>query len=321
MGGEACSDTLTGMGTITVERRVVLIAGDGHPQLAEAVARLASVELLQASVSAFADGESRIKIDADIQDADVYILQPTCTPTNERLMTLALMADAARGAGAARVTAVMPYFGYARQDVVQSSGEPHSARLAAGLLRAAGVDCAVAMELHSPALESAFDMRLVHLRADEALLPAVRHWGITDLTIVSPDAGGLKRAQRYASALEVPVAVVAKTRPAPDVIGALHILGNVRDRSCLLVDDMSSTGATLVSAAHALMRAEAREVHALFVHAVLAPSALEHIRDSPLRRILTTDSVPAPTGVPMQVVSVAPILVAAIKRLTGITGK
>ena len=307
------------MGTIKVESRVVLVAGDAHPRLAEVVALSARLDFLQASVSAFADGESRVKIDADIQDADVYILQPTFTPTNERLMTLALMADAAKGAGAARVTAVMPYFGYARQDVVQGRGEPHSARLAARLLRAAGVDRAVVMELHSPALESAFDIRLVHLRADDILLPAVRQWGMMDLTIVSPDAGGLKRAQRYASLLDVPVAVVAKTRPAPDMISALHVLGDVRDRSCLVVDDMSSTGGTLARAAHALMRAGARQVHGLFVHAVLAPGALECIRDSPLRRILTTDSVPVATGVPMQVVSTAPVLAAAIKRLAGMT--
>ncbi len=305
------------MGTSNLGRNIALVAGDGHPQLAEAVARLAGAVPIRASVTAFADGESRVRIEADVQDADTYIVQPTCTPTNERLMTLALMADAARGAGAARITAVLPYFGYARQDVTSNRGEPRSAQFAARLLRTAGIDRAVVLELHSPALESAFEMPLVHLRADEMMLAAVREWGIADLTIVSPDAGGLKRAQRYASMLETPVAVVAKTRPAPDVAAALHVLGDVRGRSCLIVDDMASTGRTLVGAAEALIQAGAKETHALFIHAVMAPGALDRIRASPVRRIVTTDSVPSAAGTQLQVVSVAPLLAGAVKRLAG----
>jgi len=294
---------------------LALIAGDAHPQLADEIARLAGAVPIRASVSAFADGETRVRIDADVQDADTYIVQPTCTPTNERLMTLALIADAARGAGASRITAVLPYFGYARQDVRKQPGEPRSAQLAARLLRAAGIDRAVVVELHSPALESAFDMPLFHLLADEIMLPVVRDWGIPDLTIVSPDAGGLKRAQRYAAMLGAPVAVVAKTRPAPDVAAALCVLGEVRGRSCLIVDDMASTGRTLVGAAQALMQAGAKETHALFIHAVMAPGALDRIRASPVRRIVTTDSVPAAAGAQLQVVSVAPLLAATVKRL------
>jgi ribose-phosphate pyrophosphokinase len=296
---------------------IALIAGDAHPQLADKIARLAGAVPIQASVSAFADGETRVRVDADVRDTDTYIVQPTCTPTNERLMTLALMADAARAAGAARITAVLPYFGYARQDVINTPGEPRSAQLAARLLRTAGVDRAVVLELHSPALENAFEMPLVHLRADELMVPVVREWGISDLTIVSPDAGGLKRAQRYAAVLEAPVAVVAKTRRAPDVAAALHVLGDVRGRSCLIVDDMASTGRTLVGAAEALIRAGAKETHALFIHAVMAPGALDRIRASPVQRIVTTDSVPAITGAQLEVVSIAPMLAAAVKRLAG----
>jgi ribose-phosphate pyrophosphokinase len=296
---------------------IVLIAGDAHPQLADEIARLAGAVPIRASVSAFADGETRVRIDADVQDADTYIVQPTCTPTNERLMTLALMADAARCAGAARITAVLPYFGYARQDVMNTPGESRSAQFAARLLRTAGIDRTVVVDLHSPALESAFEMPLVHLRADELMVPVVREWGVSDLTIVSPDAGGLKRAQRYASMLAAPVAVVAKTRPAPDMAAALHVLGDVRGRSCLLVDDMASTGRTLVGAAEALMQAGAGEIHALFIHAVMAPGALERIRASPVRHIVTTDSVPSAAGAKLQVVSVAPLLAGAVKRLAG----
>jgi ribose-phosphate pyrophosphokinase len=302
---------------ISNHRDIALLAGDGHPQLAEAVARLAGVTAGAVSVKAFADGETRIRVEADVQDADTYIVQPTSTPTNERLMSLALMADAARGAGAARITAVLPYFGYARQDVVNNRGEPRSAQLAGRILHTAGIDRAVVVELHSPALESAFEMPLLHLRADELMVPVVREWGISGLTVVSPDAGGLKRAQRYASLLGTPVAVVAKSRPAPDVAAALHVLGEVRGRSCLIVDDMASTGGTLVGAAEALMRSGARETHALFIHAVMAPGALDRIRASPVRRMVTTDSVPLAAGAQVEVVSIAPLLAAAVKRLAG----
>jgi ribose-phosphate pyrophosphokinase len=244
-------------------------------------------------------------------------VQPTSAPTNERLMTLALLADAARAAGAARITAVVPYFGYARQDVRKSGGEPRSARLAARLLADAGIERLVALELHSPALESAFDMALVHLEADELMLPVIRGWDVTDLTIVAPDAGGLKRAQRYAVALAAPLAVVAKTRPGPDVAVAVGVLGDVRGRSCLIVDDMASTGGTMAGAARALLDAGANEVNALFVHAVMAPGALDRLRAASIGRIVTTDSVPAKPDPQIQVVSVAPLLARALVRLAG----
>lgn len=267
------------------------------------------------SVSAFADGETRVRIEGEIQDTDLYIVQPTSPPTNERLMSLALIADAARGAGASRITAVLPYFGYARQDVRKNPGEPRSAQLAARILRCAGIDRAVVLELHSPALESAFELPLLHLQADELTLPVVRGWGIADLVIVSPDAGGLKRAQRYASALGAALAVIAKTRPDPDAAIALQILGDVRDRVCLIVDDMASTGRTVAAAAESLARAGAKEIHALFVHAVMAPGALERISAGPVRRIITTDSVPGALDPCVQVVPIAPILARTVRRL------
>jgi ribose-phosphate pyrophosphokinase len=294
---------------------VAVLAGDAHPALAARIASLCGARLLPCPVSAFADGETRVRIDADLRDADLHIVQPTCAPTSERLMTLALMAEAARAAGAARVTALVPYFGYARQDVRKQPGEPRSAQLAARLLAAAGVDRMVVLELHSPALESAFPMPLTHLLADDALLPAVRVWALPAPTIVSPDAGGLKRAQRCAAALGAPLAVLAKTRPRPDVALALEVLGEVRGRDCLILDDMASTGGTIVAAAAALRAAGAREVHALFVHAVLAPGALERIGAQRLGRVATTDSVPLAAGAPLEVIGIAPLLAAALERL------
>ena len=306
MNGDDDMDRKTGL---------ALIAGDAHPRLAEETARLIGTPLTPIAVSAFADGETHVRIEGEIQDADLYIVQPTSPPTNERLMSLALIADAARGAGAARIPAVLPYFGYARQDVRKNPGEPRSAQLAARILRCAGIDRAVVLELHSPALENAFEMPFLHLQADEVVLPVVRGWGFADLVIVSPDASGLKRAQRYAPALGARLAVVAKARPAADAAVALQVLGDVRDRACLIVDDMASTGRTLAAAAESLTRAGAREIHALFVHAVMAPGALERICAGPLQRIVTTDSVPAALDARDQVVSIAPILARAVTSL------
>ncbi len=296
---------------------IALVAGDAHPELARAVAALAGATLVPTLISAFADGESRVRIEADVQDADLYIVQPTSSPTNERLMTLALLAEAARAAGAGRVTALVPYFGYARQDARNSPGEPRSAQLAARILHCAGVERIVALELHSPALESAFGMPLVHLRADDLMLPAIRSLDLSGLTVVSPDAGGLKRAQRYAAALAAPLAAVAKIRPSTDVAAALQVLGDVRGRACLIVDDMASTGGTIARAAQALLETGAAQVHALFVHAVMAPGALERICASSVRTITTTDSVPAAPDRRVRVVTVAPLIAKTLARLAG----
>jgi len=278
-----------------------LVSGDAHPALAQAIAREARLELLPASVAAFADGETRVRIEADVRGRALCIVQPTSTPTNERLMTLALLADAARAAGASRVSALIPYFGYARQDVRKLPGEARSAQLAARLLAAAGVEEVIALELHSAALESAFPMPVAHLQADQLALGMFQK----NHVIVSPDAGGLKRAQRYAVALAAPLAVVAKARTGADIAVPLQVLGDVSGRACFIVDDMASTGRTIAGAARALAAAGASEVHAFFVHAVMAPGALERIRGAGVRRIVTTDSVGPVASPGVEVLSTA----------------
>jgi len=288
---------------------MILIPGDAHPELGREIARLAGIAPATVSISSFADGETRVRIEDDVRGADVVIVQPMSAPANDRLMTLALLAEAARVAGAQRVSAVIPYFAYARQDVRKHPGEPRSAQLAARILATAGIERAIALELHSPALESAFPMPLVHLQADELLLPIARE---RRCAIVSPDAGGLKRAQRYAAALGAPLAVVTKSRTGPDVAAPLQVLGDVRGQSCLIVDDMASTGRTIAGAAQALLAAGAREVHAMFVHAVMAPGALERIRAAGVRSIVTTDSVRVVAEPGVEVVSCAPLLVRAL---------
>ena len=294
-----------------------IVAGDAHPQLARRVAEISGAALVPCALGTFADGETRVRIEGDVRDHDLYVVQPTSPPVNERLMALALIADAAHAAGAARLSAVVPYFGYARQDARRGAGEARSAQMAARLLECAGFERLVALELHSPALDSAFRIPLTHIEADEAALPLIRMWRLPDLTIVSPDAGGLKRAQRYASALHAPLAVVAKNRPHADAAVALAALGDVRGRRCLIVDDMASTGATIAGAAEALRAAGAAEVHAFFVHAVMAPGALERIKAAGVGLIATTDSVPAgkePDG-HLKIVETAPLLARAVRAL------
>jgi ribose-phosphate pyrophosphokinase len=287
---------------------LAILPGDAHPDLAREIARQAALPVLAASIGAFADGETRIRIESDVRGVDVVVVQPTGTPTNERLMTLALLADAARCAGAARVRALIPYFGYARQDVRDLPGVPRSAQLAARLLAAAGVERVIALELHSAALESAFLMPLEHLQADEIMLPLLSR----DLAIVAPDAGGLKRAQRYAMALGAPLAAVVKTRTAVDVAVPLAVLGEVRGRDCMIVDDMASTGGTVAGASEALLAAGARKVSALFIHALMVPGALERMRGAGVQELISTDSV-GPVDLPgVQVIPTARLFARAL---------
>jgi ribose-phosphate pyrophosphokinase len=304
------------MATVT-RLPVKLIAGNAHPALAEALARELGTSPEAAEVAAFADGETRVRVPADVRGADVYLVQPTCTPVNENLMVLALLADAARAAGAMRVTAVVPYFGYARQEQRGHTGDPRSAQVAARLLAGVGVDHLVVLDLHAPALESAFPMPATLLRADELFLPRVRGWRLGDLAVVAPDAGGLKRAQRYAQMLGAGLVVVAKDRPRPDVAAPVQVLGDVRGRACLVVDDMASTGRTLAGAAEALYRAGAREIHAIVTHAVMAPGAADRLIAARFGKILTTDSIPVPALAWLEVVPVAPLLARAVRNLRG----
>jgi ribose-phosphate pyrophosphokinase len=294
-----------------------VIAGNAHPALGEQVARELGLEPSAVELGSFADGEVRVRIEADVCGAVVVIVQPTSPPVNEHLMVLALLADAARAAGAARVVAVVPYFGYARQDRRDRPGDPRSAQVAGRLLAAVGVDHLITLDLHSPALESALPMTATLLGADEIVLPVIAGWGLRNLVVVSPDAGGLKRAQRYAAALRAPVAVVTKDRPRADTATSLQVLGDVHDRTCLIVDDMASTGRTLAGAASALRRAGARELHAAVTHAVMAPGAAVRLREASFGRVLTTDSTPILEPGGLEIVHVAPRLAWAVRTACG----
>ncbi len=292
-----------------------LISGGAHRALAEDLAGELGTPLEVAEIGAFADGEARVHIATDVREATVAIVQPTCPPVNENLMSLALLSDAARAAGAARVIAIVPYFGYARQERRGRVGEARSAQVAARLLGAVGVDHLITLDLHAAALESAFPMPATLLRADELFRPHFMSQSPVDLVVVSPDAGGLKRAQRYALALGGCLAAVAKQRPSADAAVVVDVLGDVQDRTCLVVDDMASTGRTLAAAAEALRQRGARQVQAVFTHAVMAPGAIDRLCAAPIDRLITSDSVPPPDRSQLDVVRTAPLLAAAVRCL------
>jgi ribose-phosphate pyrophosphokinase len=292
-----------------------LISGNAHPALAEALARELEMPLVAAEVTAFADGETRVHIAPDVRDQHIVIVQPTCPPVNDHLVVLALIADAVRAAGAARVTAVVPYFGYARQDQRAHRGDPRSAQVVSRLLGSVDIDHLVTLDLHTPALESALPMPVTLLQAEEVFLPRIKNWHLADLVVISPDAGGIKRAQRYARALSAPLAMVAKERSQPDVESSGQVLGDVRGCACLVVDDMASTGRTLRGAADALRRAGAREIHGIFTHPVMAPGAEDELFGAQFARLLTSDSIPVRGKSRLEVASIAPLLAKAIRAL------
>jgi ribose-phosphate pyrophosphokinase len=296
---------------------VRILAGNAHPALAESLSREMKVPLLTAEVGAFADGETRVRVAQDVRDADVFIVQPTCPPVNDHLMVLALLTDAVRAAGAARVTGIVPYFGYGRQEQRSRPGDPRSAQVVGRLFGCVGLDHLVTLDLHAPALESALPMPATLLHADEVFLPYVKSWSIRDLVVVSPDAGGLKRAQRYALTLDAPLAVIAKERPRPDAVAPLQILGEVEGRVCLVVDDMASTGRTLAGATDALRQAGAKEVRAIFTHAVMAPGAVDRLLAAKLSRVLASDSIPVSADSWLEIVPIASLLARTVRYLCG----
>lgn len=300
-------------------RSLILLSGDANPELAREIGVELDTEVAGTEVATFADGESRIRIEADVRKATVVLVQPTSPPVNDHLFTLCLLADAARAAGAGEVVAVVPYFGYSRQERRSSMGEPRSAQLAARFLGEAGVSHLLTLDLHEGALESAFPMPTTILEPEKLFLPIIREWAASEVTIVGPDAGGMKRAQRFARALDTDLAGIGKRRDAPDAPTPLHVMGNVDGRHCVVVDDMASTGQTLSSAAQVLTESGAETVDAVFTHAVMAEGALERLAESPLRHLVTSDTIPVSEDARkvVQVVPTSPSLARAILYATG----
>ena len=294
-----------------------LISGTAHRALAERIAKNLNHPLSDVEVTAFPDGESFVKINENIRGQDVFIIQPTCPPSNHNVMELLIMVDAARRASAGRIIAVMPFFGYARQDRKDQPRVPITAKLVANLITSAGVGRVLTMDLHAPQIQGFFDIPVDHLYAKPVLLADLRerHPDTSNLTVVSPDVGGVKMARAYADALGAELAIVAKHRVSATRVEAMNVIGEVEGRDVLLVDDMTETAGTLTSAADILHKHGARHIFAGVSHAVLGEIAHQRLAASAIREIITTDSVPMAVGPKVHAVSSAPLLAEAILRI------
>ncbi len=295
-----------------------IISGSAHRDIASKIVNHLGTELTDVTVTAFPDGESFVKINENIRGQDVFIIQPTCPPTNHNFMELCIMVDAARRASAGRITAVMPFFGYARQDRKDQPRVPITAKLVANLLTAAGVSRVLTMDLHAAQIQGFFDIPVDHLYAAPVLIKQLRENHLGDegnFTVVSPDVGGVKMARAYAESLGAELAIVAKHRVSATHVEAMNVIGDVKGRDVMLVDDMTETAGTLCAAAEILKKNGARRIFAGVSHGVLGEMARERLKNSVIETVLTTDSVPMAYGEKVETVSVGGLMAEAIKRI------
>jgi len=296
-----------------------LFAGSSNLALAREIAGYLKVDLGNCSLSRFSDGEIHIYIDENVRGEDIFIVQSGSADANFHLMELFLMLDAAKRASAERVTAVMPYYCYARQDWKDRPRVPISARLVADLLETSGADRVLTMDLHSPQIQGFFSIPVDNLIATPVLAGHVEGLKLDSPTVVSPDAGGVGRARVFARRLGAPLAIIDKRRPTPNVAQVLHVIGEVKDRDVVIFDDMVDTAGTLVLSAEALRKEGARRIFAACTHPVLSGQAIEKIEKSLLERLIVTDTIPLkPTAracAKIQVLSVAGLFGEAIRRI------
>jgi len=273
--------------------KLMVFTGNANPKLAELVVKRLDIPLGEASVSKFSDGETTIELNENVRGKDVFIIQPTCAPTNDNLMEVLLLADALSRASAARVTAVIPYFGYARQDRrPRSARVPISARAVADMLSVTGIDRVLTVDLHADQIQGFFDIPVDNVYGSPILLDDIERQNFDDLIVVSPDIGGVVRARAIAKQLNVDLAIIDKRRPKANVSEVMHIIGDVKDRTCVLVDDMVDTAGTLCHAAAALKEFGAKKVVAYCTHPVLSGPAIERLGKSVLDELVVTDTIP-----------------------------
>jgi ribose-phosphate pyrophosphokinase len=295
-----------------------LFSGNANRPLAEEIAKILAVPIGQAEVARFSDGEVFVQIDENVRGADVFVVQPTCPPVNDNLMELLVMLDAFKRASAQRITAVLPYYGYGRQDRKVRPRVPISAKLVADLITVAGAHRLLAIDLHAGQIQGFFDIPVDHLFAAPVIIEHVQTLGLEDLVVVAPDAGGVERARAIAKRLDAGLAIIDKRRESPNVSVFMHLIGEVRGRDCLIIDDMIDTAGTLVQAADALKREGARRILACGVHPVLSGPALPRIESAPLELLVVTNTIPLDRSKhhrKITVLSVAPLLAQAIRRI------
>jgi ribose-phosphate pyrophosphokinase len=303
--------------------RLKILSGNANPALAREICERLFVELSETRVDRFADGESYIQIKENVRGADVFVVQPTSAPVNDHVMELLLIIDALKRSSADRITAVLPYYGYARQDRKDQPRVPISARVVASLLERAGADRILALDLHAAQIQGFFDIPVDHLFVTPVMLDYFKPKNVDDLIVVSPDAGGVERARAFAKRLNAPLAIIDKRRDAPNVAEVMNIIGDVEGRNCLIVDDLIDTGGTLVKGVDALLAQGAASVSACATHAVLSGQAVERISKSRLQEVVLTNSIPVRPEVAacpkITILSVAPLLARAIQSIHGET--
>jgi len=315
-----------------VDRPLLIFSGNANRPLAQEIAQHLDVPLGAAFVGTWKDGESRVRIEENVRGMDVFVVQPTCPPVNHHLMELLIIIDALRRASANRITAVMPYFGYAKQEKKTAGREPITARLVANLITTAGASRILTIDLHAAAIEGFFDIPVDHLRAAAILADYFQTLHLDDVVVVSPDVGGVGRANefrrrlsRYITTNEMyrdlgaaTLAIVAKHRPQQDVAEILEMVGEVQGKTAIIVDDLIQSGGTLIEAAEALLQRGARAVYACATHPVFAGQARQMLAASALAQVVVTNTIPValePGHDKIRVLSVAPLLAEAISRI------
>jgi len=296
-----------------------IFSGRAHPSLGKEICDYLNLPLGRSVAYNFSDGETFFQIEENVRGSDVFIVQPTCRPVNENLVELLIMLDAFKRSSASRVTAVLPYYGYARQDKKDAPRVPITSKLCADLISRAGADRVLTMDLHASQIQGFFDVPVDHLFAAPVLLDAIRNLNIPDLVIVSPDAGGVERARAIAKRLGVGIAIVDKRRTAPNVAEVMHVIGEVAGKNTLILDDIIDTAGTLTKTVEALRAQGAQRILAAGVHGVLSGPALDRIEASPLELVLVTNTTPVDEKLQksskLRALSVAPLLGEAILRI------
>ncbi|MDQ7782466.1 MAG: ribose-phosphate pyrophosphokinase [Desulfomonilaceae bacterium] len=297
-----------------------IFAGNSNLGLAEAITRYMGIPLGSAMVGSFSDGEIQVEFKENVRGMDVFVVQSTCQPVNDNMIELLIMIDALKRASASRVTAVMPYYGYARQDRKVASRAPITAKLVADIITAAGADRVLTIDLHAGQIQGFFDIPVDHLYAGPIMAEAMKvEHDTSRFTVVSPDAGGVERARAFAKRLGSSLAIIDKRRSKPNESEVMNVIGDVADREAVLLDDLVDTAGTLVKGAHALQRAGASHIYACCTHPVLSGDAVRKINESPIEKLYMTDTIPTADKVKecpkLHVESVAPLLGEAISRI------
>lgn len=298
---------------------IKILTGNANRPLANLVSEHIGIPLTDTTVTRFSDGEIMVQINENIRGYDVFVIQPTCTPVNENIMELLLIIDALKRASAKRITAVIPYYGYARQDRKVQPRVPISSKLVADLLTAAGANRILTIDLHAAQIQGFFNIPVDHLYAAPVLLDYVKKCNFENLVIVSPDAGGVERARAFAKRLDASLAIVDKRREAANISKVMHVIGNVKGKNAIILDDMIDTAGTMTQAAQAIKDSGAKMVFAACSHAVLSGPAIERIDNSVLEKVITTDTIPMDDKQnackKLKVLSVSSLLAEAIKRI------